>query len=106
MQTLTKMNKVVIGHYYHVTIMDENENWMKLAHLLSILSLNLEAPFYASTFTSRFLKAFLNVHTRENLYLSLMRQIIPLLSLTLVCTCIDHQKNCSNIGNKTNGGVE
>jgi hypothetical protein len=53
----TRMNKVVIGHYYYMTIMDENVNWMKLTHLLSMFSPNLEA-----TFTSRFLIASLKVH--------------------------------------------
>ena len=61
------MNKVVIGHYYYVTIMDENVNWMKLTCMLSMFSLNLEA-----TFTSRFLTTSLKVHTIENLYLSLI----------------------------------
>ena len=36
MQTPTKMDKVVIEDFYHMTIMDENFNWMELTHLLSI----------------------------------------------------------------------
>ena len=50
MQTLIKMDKVVIEDYYRVTIMDENMNWMKLTHLLSLFSLNPRAPFCTSTF--------------------------------------------------------
>ena len=30
MQTLTRMDKVVIEDYYHMTVGDENVNWMKL----------------------------------------------------------------------------
>ena len=30
MQTPTRMDKVVIDVYYHLTIMDENMNWMEL----------------------------------------------------------------------------
>jgi hypothetical protein len=43
---------VVIEDYDHMTIMDENVNWMKLTNLLSLFSLNLRALFYTSTFTS------------------------------------------------------
>ena len=35
MQTLTKMDRVVIEDYYHMTTMDENVNPMKQIHLLS-----------------------------------------------------------------------
>jgi hypothetical protein len=35
MQTSTRMNKIVIEDYHHMTIMDENVNWMKLMNLLS-----------------------------------------------------------------------
>ena len=34
MQTLTRMDRVVIKNYYHITTMDENVCWMKLTHLL------------------------------------------------------------------------
>ena len=61
------MSKVVIGHYYYVTTMNENVNWMKVTHMLSMSFLNFKA-----TFTSRFLISLLNVHTVENLYLSLV----------------------------------
>ena len=44
MQTLTRMDKVIIEDYYHMTIGDENVNWMKLTHLL--LTLNLKAFFW------------------------------------------------------------
>ena len=57
MQTLIRMDKVVIKDYYHVISMNENVYWMKLTHLLSIVSLNLTDPFYISTFTSKFLIA-------------------------------------------------
>ena len=46
METLTRMDKVVIKDYYHTTTMNENVNEMKLTHLLSKLSLNLRALFY------------------------------------------------------------
>ena len=55
-----------------MTTIDENVNWMKLTHLLSNFSLNLRAFFCTSNFTSKKLIAFLDVHNRENLYLSLM----------------------------------
>ena len=52
--------------------MDENVTWMKLTRPLSFFSLNLRASFCESTFTSKFDIAFLNVHNRENEYLSHM----------------------------------
>ena len=54
MQTLTRMDKVVIEHFYHMTTMDENMNWMELTHLLSKKILNLRALLY------------IYIHTREN----------------------------------------
>ena len=73
MHTPLRMKKVGIENYYHATIMDENVNWMELAHLLSNFSLNLRVRFCTSTIPSTFLIAFLNVHTRERKqYLSLM----------------------------------
>jgi hypothetical protein len=48
-----------------MTTMNEKMNWMELARLLSIFSLNPRAPFCTSTFPLMFLKAFLYVHTRE-----------------------------------------
>ena len=60
------MVRVVIeSDYYHFTIMDENVNQMKLAYMLSIVSLNNEAPFCTTTFTSKLFIAFLDVCTRE-----------------------------------------
>ena len=41
MRTLTRMDKVVKEDYYHMTLMDENTNWMKFTHILSKKSLNL-----------------------------------------------------------------
>ena len=49
--------------------MDVNINWM---NLLSNFPLNLRGPFCTSTLTSKFYIAFLIIHTREKLYLSLM----------------------------------
>ena len=72
MQTLTRLDKVVIEDYYHMTIINENVYYMKLAHLLSNFSQNLRVPFYTSTFTSKFLIAFLSVHTKEKEHHSLM----------------------------------
>ena len=66
MQTLTRMDRVVIEDYYYTTIADENMNWMKLTHPLSSFPLNLRAPFCISTFTLYFLIAFLDIQTREN----------------------------------------
>ena len=43
-----------------------NVHWMQLTHSLSNFVVNLRAPFYASTLTSKNVIAFLNVHTREN----------------------------------------
>ena len=65
MQTPTIMNKVFIEDYYHMTKIDENVNWIKPMHLLSIVSLNLEAPFCAFTFTLKKLIDILYIHTRE-----------------------------------------
>ena len=45
--------------------MDENVNQMKLAYILSIVSLNNKAPFCTTTFTSKLFIAFLDVRTRE-----------------------------------------
>ena len=55
-----------------MTIINENVYYMKLAHLLSNFSQNLRVPFYTSTFTSKFLIAFLSVHTKEKEHHSLM----------------------------------
>ena len=46
MQTLTKMDMVVIEDYYHTTTMNKNVNWMKLTHLLSNFPLNRKALLY------------------------------------------------------------
>ena len=50
MQTPRRMNEVVIEDYYHMTTIDENVNWMELAHLLSSFSLNPRVPFCTSIF--------------------------------------------------------
>ena len=73
-----------------IVIMDENTNWMKLAHLLSIVSLNLGGPFCTSTYTSKFLITILNVQIKENktspicILCMLIPQILPLFTFTLV----------------------
>ena len=38
MQTVTRMNMVVIEDYYHMTTMVKNVNWMKLTHLMLIFA--------------------------------------------------------------------
>ena len=65
MWTLTRINKGVIGDYYHVTVMNENVNWMKLTHLQSNNSLNCRVCFCTSTFTSKKFIAILDVYIRE-----------------------------------------
>ena len=61
MQTLTRMNLVVIKDYYHVTKMDGYMNRMRIAHMLSIVSLNLKTPFH--TFVS--IAKLFNIRIRE-----------------------------------------
>ena len=90
-QTLTRMDKVVIGDYYLMATMDGIINWMKLAHLLSIFSLNLTTLFCTTAFTSKIQSTFLNVNTREEaislltILCTLIFQIIPLSTLTIIC---------------------
>jgi hypothetical protein len=67
MQTLTRINVVLIKYYYHMTTIDENVNRMELAHLYQIFFQPLRAPLCTSTFTLTFLIAFLKVHTREKI---------------------------------------
>ena len=55
-----------------MTTMDEHVNSTKLTHLLSNFSMNMRALVCTSNFNSKFLIAFLNVHTRDNGYISLM----------------------------------
>ena len=92
MQTLTRMDMVVMKDNYHMTTMDENVKWTTLTHLLSIFPPNLKAPFCTSTLASWLLILFWNVHTGENytspfhIQCMLMPQILPLLTLPLVRT--------------------
>ena len=72
MQILKWMDMVVIEEYYCMTTMNADMKWMKLRHLLLTFSLNLRTPFCTFTFTSIFLIAFSNVHTREKKYISLV----------------------------------
>ena len=60
MQTLSRMNMVVIKDYnLHMNFFDENAYWMKLTHLLLEFSLNLRVlQFCTSTFTSKILITF------------------------------------------------
>ena len=67
MQTVARIDMVVIEDYYHMTTID----WIKLTHLLSSFSIILWTPFCTSTFTSNFFIAFLDVNIREKYYLSL-----------------------------------
>ena len=53
LQTLKRMDMVVIRNYVHMTTMDEHTYWIKLTHLLSNFSLTLKAPFCTSSFTSK-----------------------------------------------------
>ena len=48
MQTLSRIDMVVIGDYYQMTTMDEIVNQMKLRHLLSNFPLNLKGPLNTS----------------------------------------------------------
>ena len=84
MQSLTKMNKVVIDDYYHMTIMNENMNWMKLTHLskfsfkpylktlLYILHFKILNNLLYIYTCFKVLISFLNVHTKEKQYPSLI----------------------------------
>ena len=63
---------VVIEDFYHTATITENINWMKLTHhfffefnLIFKKILNLRPPYCTSTFTSRNLITFLDVHTKE-----------------------------------------
>ena len=90
MKNLTRLDRVVIRDYYHMTTMDENMNWMKPTHLLAISSLNLRRPLlYMYFFFSKFLIAVSNIHTRENnmpliILCMVMPPKIPLSTLMLV----------------------
>ena len=94
MQIITRMDMVVIEGYYHNNGL--KTNWIKLTQLSSFFFLpNLMSPFCTSTFTSNFLMAFLQVHTREKnmsplfILCTQMPQIIPFLTLTLLHTCYE-----------------
>jgi hypothetical protein len=64
MQTLTKMDRVVIGEiqYDHTTIMGEDINRMKLANLLSPIVQTIAPPLLYIYLRFKILIAFLNVH--------------------------------------------
>lgn len=71
MQTPIRINRIVVGDYYHVTTMDESMSWMKLAHRQANFSLTLRPPFVHLPLLKRFLITFSNVHTKEEQDLSL-----------------------------------
>ena len=56
-----------IEDYDRRTIMDENVNWMKLTHLLSIFFSTLAPPpnVHLPLLQKKNIIAFLDVHTRE-----------------------------------------
>ena len=54
MQTLTRMDVVVIDDSYHIMTMDD-VNWIEPTHLLLGKILNFRGPFCTTTFTSEFL---------------------------------------------------
>ena len=62
----------VIGNYYHVINNGCKHNLDETNTSIVIYSLNLHALFCESTFTSNFLIASLNIHTRGNRYFSLV----------------------------------
>jgi hypothetical protein len=65
MQTLLGMDMAVIEDYYHMTIMDENMNWMKLTYLLSNFTLNPTTSFAHLRLFQNLKNLFLNIHSRE-----------------------------------------
>ena len=65
MQTITRMDKVDIKDYYHMTTMDETVNQMKLTHLFSKRNLQTLGTLLYIYIYFKFLIAFLNVHTRK-----------------------------------------
>ena len=89
MQNLRRMDNVVIGEYYLMKIMDEDVNWMKLTHMLSVLSLHLTPPpFVHLPLLQK------NIAFTSPLYIlcTIMPQIIPLSTLLLVHTCFEESK--------------
>ena len=72
MQTLTRMNMLVIRDAHHLITKDENIKWMKLTNFFWQISINLKAPFCTNIFTSKFLITILNVQSRGKQYLSLL----------------------------------
>ena len=65
MQNLITMDMIVIEEYYHITIMNKNINWMKLAHLCSKESLILKGPFIKLPLLPSSLISFVNADTRD-----------------------------------------
>ena len=55
-----------------MSTMNENMKWTKLTNLLLFFPLNLSAPFCTSTFTFKISITFLDVHTQEKSYSSLV----------------------------------
>ena len=69
--------------------MHENMNWMKLIHLLSISPLNIRAPFCTSTFTSKTLIAFPDLHPRE--------KTTPIHYVYYVCQCLKNTPSYTHV---------
>ena len=85
------MDKVFIEHFYHMTAMDENLNWVELTHLLSLFSLNLRAFLYIYIKVLNSLSSINVTLEKSNasplcILCMLMDKIIPHLTLTLVHT--------------------
>jgi hypothetical protein len=60
------MDMIVIGDYYHMTIMDGNIKWMRLTHLLLIISRKHKPlPLLYIYVYFKVSIALLNVHTKE-----------------------------------------
>jgi hypothetical protein len=64
------MDTIVIEDYYHMTTMNDNINWMKLTHLLSIFSLTLRVPLLYINLNFKIFRTFLKLYALENNYTS------------------------------------
>ena len=87
------MDKVVIKDYYHMTTMDKNIIRIKLAHSMSFCSLNLKSPllYIYLYFKIKYILFYMHTLEKNNTFplrilCTLVPQLIPLLTLTLVCT--------------------
>ena len=89
MQTLIRMDMIVIEDNYHMTRMNENMNWMKLKHLVKFIMRSCKpqgALLYIYLYC-RFLNSLPScTHYRKVIPLPYNQILIPLLTLTLVHT--------------------